>query len=107
MLDQVQSLQLQLDIALRHHSHEYPDIVGRPDLLEQALMERERIADSARLTSLQAGDLKLGGADLHLIHETAQHKVDQVLVVVVNAHVLYVGAVGRLVRIEYCGRMCS
>lgn len=102
MLDQVQRLQLQLDVALRHHAHENPDVIGRPDLLEQALVERERIADGAVLPALQAGHLELGRADLHLLHEAAQHKVHQILVLVVDENVLWVRAVGRLVRIENC-----
>uniref|UniRef100_A0A182IQF6 Uncharacterized protein n=1 Tax=Anopheles atroparvus TaxID=41427 RepID=A0A182IQF6_ANOAO len=91
-------------------------------LLEQTLMKRERVGPGTFLpirfggrrgsstgstatkrchvSTLQAGKLKLLRRDLHLLHERAEHIVDQILVLVVHLPVLRIA----FIRLQLVGR---
>lgn len=69
------------------------------DLLEQSLVERKRVGGTV-LATLQTSHLKLVRRDLHLLHETAQHQIHQVLVLLVGAHIVDVRNVRNFVGIE-------
>lgn len=79
-------------------------VAARPiHLLKEHLMELKRILARALLAPLKAGHLELFRRYVHLLHEAAQHEVDQILVLLMDlAYVLVV-----LVQLQVGIKDCS